>query len=317
MSSFSRYIKKNRPFLFIIDYESEHRHFLELDRAAENGIYYDFEGKTNFHEPVSKPEKIEFRKYPVPYENYLDAFNSVHSNLEKGNSYLANLTFRTEIDINLSLKQIFALSSAKFKLLYRDFFVVFSPEAFIRIDGRKISTYPMKGTIDAAVPDADKVILNDAKETAEHTTIVDLLRNDLNMVSANVKVEKFRYIDRLKTNFKELLQVSSVISGELDYGFEENLDSIFEKILPAGSITGAPKKKTVEIIDQAENYKRGYYTGIFGYYDSGVLVSAVMIRFIEKDSGNMYFKSGGGITIYSDPEKEYQELIDKIYVPVY
>jgi para-aminobenzoate synthetase component 1 len=175
----------------------------------------------------------------------------------------------------------------------------------------------MKGTIDAAVPDAEKVLLNDEKETAEHVTIVDLLRNDLNMISNNVRVEEFRYIDRLKTNFKELLQVSSVVAGDLEKDYHKNLDDLFDKILPAGSITGAPKKKTVEIIKDAENYNRGYYTGVFGYYDKGVLESAVMIRFIEKENDRYYFKSGGGITIYSDPEKEYQELIDKIYVPVY
>ncbi len=129
----------------------------------------------------------------------------------------------------------------------------------------------MKGTIDASVDNAEEVILSDKKETAEHITIVDLLRNDLNMVSENVKVEKFRYIDRLKTNFKELLQVSSVITGELDKGYPDNLDDIFEKLLPAGSITGAPKRKLLKLLKEAENYSRGYYTGVFGYYDSGIL----------------------------------------------
>jgi len=87
------------------------------------------------------------------------------------------------------------------------------------------------------------------------------------------------------------------------------------QLLPAGSITGAPKSKTVEIIAKAENYKRNYYTGIFGVYDGNTLESAVMIRFIEKDFGQLYFKSGGGITSMSDPVKEYDELIQKIYVP--
>ena len=317
MDRFSCYIKKNIPFLFIIDFNSDNRHFIPLENAAESGIYYDFTGKTNFSETINPPDKILFEKEPVSYEDYLKAFNTVHRNLADGNSYLANLTFKTPIKLNMSLKQIFALSRAKYKLLFRDKFVVFSPEAFVRINDRNIYTYPMKGTIEASVPDAENVILNDSKEKAEHITIVDLLRNDLNMVSKDVCVENFRYIDRLKTNFKELLQISSVIRGELDNDYHENLDTIFEKLLPAGSITGAPKKKTVEIIGEAENYSRGYYTGIFGYYDSGCLESAVMIRFIEKENEEYFFKSGGGITIYSDPEKEYQELIDKIYVPVY
>ena len=320
MESFSYYIKNNIPFLFIIDYENKNRHFIPLDEAAENNIYYDFEGKTNFTEKSEKPalpDEIRFEKSPVSYSEYLKAFSTVHDNLADGYSYLANLTFRTPIEINLTLKEIFTHSKAKYKLLFKDSFVVFSPEAFIRIKNNSVFTYPMKGTIDAAVPDAENVLLDDEKETAEHVTIVDLLRNDLNMISDNVRVENFRYIDRLKTNFKELLQVSSVITGDLAPGYQDKLDDLFEKILPAGSITGAPKKKTVEIIKSAENYDRGYYTGVFGYYDSGTLESAVMIRFIEKEDENYFFKSGGGITIYSDPEKEYQELIDKIYVPVY
>ena len=87
--------------------------------------------------------------------------------------------------------------------------------------------------------------------------------------------------------------------------------------LPAGSICGAPKKKTLEIISKSETYKRGYYTGVFGIFDGSELQSAVMIRFIEKNGTEFLFKSGGGITFYSDPVKEYQELIDKVYVPIH
>jgi para-aminobenzoate synthetase component 1 len=86
--------------------------------------------------------------------------------------------------------------------------------------------------------------------------------------------------------------------------------------LPAGSITGAPKAKTVEIIKQTENYTRGFYTGIFGYFDGVNLDSAVMIRFIENENGRLFFKSGGGITSMSEVQKEYEELIQKIYVPI-
>ena len=88
------------------------------------------------------------------------------------------------------------------------------------------------------------------------------------------------------------------------------------KLLPAGSVTGAPKQKTVEIIKEVENYNRGFYTGIAGIYDGLSLKSYVMIRFIEKDNDKLYFKSGGGITSKSDFDKEYAELIEKIYVPI-
>jgi len=194
--------------------------------------------------------------------------------------------------------------------------VVFSPETFVTIRGNIITGFPMKGTIDASVKDAEKVLLNDIKEVSEHNTIVDLIRNDLNMVSKKVKVEKFRYIDRIKTHERELLQTSSQISGELSSDWRERVGDILYKILPAGSISGAPKKKTLEIIQEVEGYERGWFTGVFGYFDGFNLESAVIIRYIEKSGDKLTFKSGGGITSFSKCEKEYQELIEKVYVPI-
>jgi para-aminobenzoate synthetase component 1 len=91
------------------------------------------------------------------------------------------------------------------------------------------------------------------------------------------------------------------------------IGAIIFSLLPAGSISGAPKKKTVE---KAENYPRNYFTGIFGIFDGNNLDSAVMIRFIENINDEFYFKSGGGITFMSNPESEYQEMINKVYVPI-
>ena len=88
-------------------------------------------------------------------------------------------------------------------------------------------------------------------------------------------------------------------------------------LLPAGSILGAPKPKTLEIILEAENYDRGFYTGVCGWFDGVNLDSCVMIRFIEKESGKLYFKSGGGITHLSNFADEYQEMKNKIYVPIH
>jgi para-aminobenzoate synthetase component 1 len=136
-------------------------------------------------------------------------------------------------------------------------------------------------------------------------------------VATNVKVEQFRYINIIKTHDKTLLQVSSKITGQLPDDYREHLGEILSKLLPAGSICGAPKRKTLEIINQSEIYDRGYYTGVFGIFDGKDLQSAVMIRFIEKCGENFIFKSGGGITFLSEPSNEYQELIDKVYVPIY
>ena len=137
------------------------------------------------------------------------------------------------------------------------------------------------------------------------------------MLARNVRVERFRYIDRIKTNQKDLLQVSSEIVGDLESDFFDELGTHFFKLLPAGSISGAPKKKTLEIIQEVEQYDRGFYTGVFGYFDGEKLDSGVMIRYIEEQNESLIFKSGGGITTFSEAEKEYNEMIDKVYVPIY
>ena len=173
----------------------------------------------------------------------------------------------------------------------------------------------MKGTIDASIPNAREIILSDKKEKAEHYTIVDLIRNDLNMVAHNVKLNKFRYIDCLETNFGDILQVSSEIVGTLPPDYLNKLGEIIFKLLPAGSISGAPKEKTLQIIHNAETHKRGFYTGICGYFDGKNLDTGVLIRFIEQREQSFNFKSGGGITHLSTAEAEYQEMIKKIYVP--
>ena len=143
-----------------------------------------------------------------------------------------------------------------------------------------------------------------------------MIRNDLSIVAENVTVDEFRFIDRIVTHEKTLLQVSSKISGTLPDNYLENIGEIIFKLLPAGSITGAPKRKTVEIIKNVEITSRNYYTGIFGIFDGFNLDSSVMIRFIEKNRNKLFFKSGGGITYLSKAASEYQELIDKVYVPI-
>jgi para-aminobenzoate synthetase component 1 len=174
----------------------------------------------------------------------------------------------------------------------------------------------MKGTIDASIPDAEKIILRDPKELAEHVTIVDLLRNDLSQVATDVQVSRFRYIEKIVTNQKDLLQVSSEIRGSLPPDFRMNLGNILATLLPAGSVSGAPKPKTLEIISVAEGEPRGYYTGVFGVFDGTDLDSAVMIRYIEKQNDTFFYRSGGGITTQSSVKQEYQEVKDKVYLPI-
>lgn len=308
--------KAKIPFLFIIDFLMQQPLVFRLNEIPSN-ISFTLNNFEYNNKSIAKPvEKIKLTKKPVDYSYYLAAFNQVIENLKYGNSYLINLTQPTKIQINLTLEQIYCSSTARYKLLFDDYFVVFSPEIFVQIIDGCIYSFPMKGTIDASIKDAANVILNDPKETAEHYTIVDLIRNDLSMVSKKVEVKRFRYIETINTNEKKLLQVSSEIKGQLPANYYENLGNIVFTILPAGSVSGAPKQKTVEIINQVENYNRNYYTGVFGYFDGKNLDSGVMIRFIEKNGDDYIFKSGGGITLNSNPLAEYNELIDKVYVPI-
>jgi len=309
--------KEGKPFIFILDFELKSPIVLPLDEATENGIYFTFNNLKNADIHETDKSEFTFRKFPVSYQVFKKSFDQVLTEIKLGNSFLTNLTFPTTIETDLTLREIFDRSEAPYKLLFKNKFVVFSPELFITISGRTIASYPMKGTINASIPDAEIKILNDLKETAEHHTIVDLIRNDLSMVSTNVKVEKFRFIDTIKTHDIVLLQVSSEVTGQLPEDYSEHLGDILSKLLPAGSICGAPKIKTLEIINQSEIYDRGYYSGVFGIFDGTDLQSAVMIRFIEKIDEKFIFKSGGGITSLSNPEEEYQELIDKVYVPIY
>jgi len=147
--------------------------------------------------------------------------------------------------------------------------------------------------------------------------VVDLLRNDLGIIGREVKVNKFRFIDKIKAGDKELLQVSSEIEAALPKNWQNNWLNIIKAMLPAGSISGTPKKKTVEIIKSVENYDRGFYTGIFGITDEKTFLdSAVIIRFIENNDSQLIYKSGGGITIDSNIKDEYEELIKKVYIPI-
>jgi para-aminobenzoate synthetase component 1 len=312
------------PFLFWIDFEMEKPVAIKLSEVNSKEILFEVNGKTNFKKSKFKwlsffkksDREITIEKHPISFDVYQNKLSKVQYHLNYGDSFLTNFTTKTEIELSHSLEELFELSSAKYKLFVHNQFLVFSPEIFVRIEDEKIFSYPMKGTIDASIPNAEEIILGNVKEEAEHVTIVDLIRNDLSMVASDVHVSRFRYIDEIKTSQKKLLQVSSEIVGTLPKNYQQRLGDILLTLLPAGSICGAPKKKTIEVIAQSEQEKRGYYTGVFGYYDGSTLDCGVMIRFIEQVNSKFYYRSGGGITTQSDPQTEYQEMIDKVYVPV-
>jgi len=309
------YTKKGIPFLFVIDFEKQKPFVCKLSNLEKENIFYSINSIGNL-KTIVEEEVIPLQIHPIEKSVYKEAFNIVKSNIILGNSYLTNLTFPTSISTSTSLIHIIKKANANYKLFFKNEFISFSPESFIKIKNNKIYTFPMKGTIDALINNAKDLLLSDKKETYEHNTIVDLMRNDLSIISTNVKINRFRYIDKIKTQKGSILQVSSEIEGELKKNWRTNFADLLLKILPAGSISGAPKEKTVEIIQQAEKKKRGYYTGVFGVFDGENVDSAVLIRYIEKKDDKLVYRSGGGITSKSDMEFEYNELLQKIYIPV-
>jgi para-aminobenzoate synthetase component I len=304
------------PFFFVVDFEMKKPLAFKLDEINPANVRYFINGITNYAQLSNGSADSMLRKLPEPFNLYRQRFEKVYSRLNYGDTFLTNLTIKTRIESDSSLKELFSGCRSKYKLWFNEQFLVFSPETFIQIRNSKIYAYPMKGTIDARLPGAAEIILHDRKEQAEHVTIVDLIRNDLSQVASHVKVVRFRYLEELRTNQKNLLQVSSEVVGDLPSDYLEHLGDILITLLPAGSVSGAPKPRTLQVIQEAEQEDRGYYTGVFGYFDGQSLDSAVMIRYIERSGDHYYYRSGGGITTQSLAEIEYQEAIDKIYVPI-
>lgn len=304
------------PFVFLLDAFATMGYISPL-AEADNWVSFQMPLGSN----CTKPDKLkalpDWLIEPVGYQQYLAGFELVMHHISRGDSFLLNYTQPTLVNTSASLADLFYISNARYKVNLPDEFTCFSPETFVTIspDGI-ISSFPMKGTADASDELSEFHLLNDKKELAEHHTIVDLIRNDLSRVATNVQVTRFRYLDKIITPERQILQVSSQISGNLGSIWSARVGDIFAELLPAGSVTGAPKVKTIEVIRAAEGYERGWYTGVFGYFDGHALESAVLIRYIEQNNGQFLYKSGGGITHSSTPEKEYAELISKVYVPV-
>lgn len=309
----SQYISAGEPCLFVVDFELQKPFLCKLSEAADEGVFYEVKGRRNFNSVERLPD-VELSADLLDQDLFTERLEEVVRQINAGNSYLLNLTFPTKIESNLSLEELFHVAKAPYKLYFKDEFIVFSPESFVKVIGDEVFTYPMKGTIDARTEHAEQQLLGNQKEEWEHNTIVDLMRNDLAMIAQNIEVTRYRYLDRIRNAYGDILQTSSEIKGQLPSDWRKTFGHDLLKLLPAGSISGAPKEKTVEIIQANELDQRGYYTGVFGIFDGRHLDSAVMIRYIEKRDNQLYFRSGGGITSQSNAADEYRELLAKIYV---
>ena len=188
-----------------------------------------------------------------------------------------------------------------------------SPETLVKLENGVLHTFPLAGTRPRGKTEAeDKALetelLADEKELAEHNMLVDLGRNDLGKISrfGSVKVEKFHSIER----YSHVMHIGSTVRGEIRDGFDA-LDAI-EAVLPAGTLSGAPKIRACQLIGQLENNKRGIYGGAIGYIDfTGNMDTCIAIRIAYRKNGRVFVRSGAGIVADSVPEKEFEECLNK------
>lgn len=188
-----------------------------------------------------------------------------------------------------------------------------SPETLVKLENGILHTFPLAGTRPRGKTfeedlQLEKELLADEKELAEHNMLVDLGRNDLGKISkfGSVQVEKLHSIER----YSHVMHIGSVVRGEIKNNFDA-LDAI-ESVLPAGTLSGAPKIRACEIISELENNKRGIYGGAIGYIDfTGNMDTCIAIRILYKKNGKIFVRSGAGIVADSVPEKEFQECLNK------
>ncbi|MCI7551766.1 MAG: chorismate-binding protein [Actinomycetaceae bacterium] len=188
-----------------------------------------------------------------------------------------------------------------------------SPETLVKLRDGVLHTFPLAGTRPRSADDAENArreadLLADEKELAEHNMLVDLGRNDLGKVSrfGSVVVEKYMELQR----FSHVVHIGSTVRGEIVEG-KTALDAI-DAVLPAGTLSGAPKLRAMEIINELENNKRGIYGGAIGYIDfTGNMDTAIGIRLAYKKNGKVFVRSGAGIVLDSDPQREYLETVNK------
>ena len=305
----NRYGRERQPCFFLLDFELE----APLITAPDAGtLAFHFPGRPD--RPVASTRPA-IRARPLGIDRFARAFATIQTGLQHGDSFLANLTFATPVELSGSLEDVYAATEAKYRVFLPGRFVCFSPETFVTVSEEGyLETRPMKGT----APDTAtgrRALLESRKEAAEHATIVDLMRNDLSRVAQGVRVTDYRYLRRIEAGRGGLVQTSSNIGGQLTAEWHSELGTLLQELLPAGSVSGAPKAATLALIRAAEAGPRGYYCGVAGHYDGYTLDTCVLIRYLEATPAGYYFRSGGGITAQSEVAAEYAELNAKIRLP--
>jgi anthranilate synthase component 1 len=251
---------------------------------------------------------------------YCEMVDKAKAYIREGDIFQVVLSNRLEADVEGSIFDTYRLLRETNPSPYMFYFssddieiAGASPETLVKIVDGEAFTFPLAGTSrrgDTAEEDAEleKQLLSDPKELAEHNMLVDLGRNDVGKISefSSVKVEKYLSVER----FSHVMHIGSTVRGKVKNGYSA-MDAI-DAILPAGTLSGAPKIRACEIINELENNKRGIYGGAIGYIGfSGNMDTCIAIRIAFKKNGKVFVRSGAGIVADSVPEKEFEECANK------
>ena len=253
-------------------------------------------------------------------EKYCDMVDKAKDYIKEGDIFQVVLSNRIEVEISGSLFDTYRVLRTTNPSPYMFYFssndieiAGASPETLVKLNDRKLYTFPLAGTRPRGKTEKEDLeleqeLLSDEKELAEHNMLVDLGRNDIGRISeiGSVKVEKYLSIER----FSHVMHIGSTVTGTL----RSDLDSLvaIDSILPAGTLSGAPKIRACEIINELENNKRGIYGGAIGYVDlSGNVDTCISIRIAFARNNKVFIRSGAGIVADSVPDKEYDECLNK------
>lgn len=263
--------------------------------------------------------KSEF-KPAFSREKFCNMVEKAKDYIYEGDIFQVVLSNRLEADISGSLFDTYRVLRTTNPSPYMFYFssedieiAGASPETLVKLDGNKLYTFPLAGTrprgkTDEEDHELEHELLDDEKELAEHNMLVDLGRNDIGRISeiGSVKVEKYLSVEK----FSHVMHIGSTVTGQL----RSDLDSLaaIESILPAGTLSGAPKIRACEIINELEDNKRGIYGGAIGYIDlSGNIDTCISIRIAFARNNKVFIRSGAGIVADSIPENEFEECLNK------
>lgn len=290
-----------------------HKAEMELKSMADLII----NGKVKYYEKLKV--KSDYKEYFSKNE-YCNMVLKAKEYIKEGDIFQAVLSNRIEAEIEGSILDCYRVlrttnpSPYMFYFYSNDIEIAgASPETLVKLEDNKLYTFPLAGTrkrgrSEEEDYDIERELLKDEKELAEHNMLVDLGRNDIGKISeiGTVKVEKYMDIER----FSHVMHIGSTVTGKIR-GDKDSLDAI-DSILPAGTLSGAPKIRAYEIINELEGNKRGIYGGAIGYIDfTGNLDMCISIRLAFAKNGKVFIRSGAGIVADSIPENEYEECINK------